>query len=691
MNTNLPPTALNEAISETSKAMANVKPNHDTHVPSSNVCIVSSISSVPTHPQPPPPMPAPVPPISSYPSTVTSSSPFVFDPVVKLSHVSSTDLDYFPPFAELDKNVIAELSVEIRKELALIYKMKRAREGGSNQSKSQNIHHNQTHAGETLNPPRKGVGLSVTATTATTSAASKLSFLAHPPASHQTPPTRSNLSAHPLRPQSHSTLASSSTSSFSRLPSVPSSSRDPVSDEFEWSQIDPTVLAELPKSIQTELEAEARRKKKAKVVTLITANGNGKKRKDAHTTNAVKVMNIAEHFRQMAKRQKRENHVLQATLNSSTHTSASASASSIPSSSVQPQPFSRELAFSSSKPISARVDNTSNTVARSIHSKGFTRVDPRIHPDRYTAPTEATTSSNKQFIQQISMDDRLYRYGQDHDQKVYSPNNPHPCVDDVSSTHISPSKPALTSRAVVDGDSLPVNGAPPSPIVLLTPADESDSTSHIDRASVIRTLSDDEVRPMEIDSESNLSTQITTTTRRLQHENEVSNYEASSVKPIELIEVTRSALQLYPDPYPATDHSASNLAEAAPSAESHRSSSPSSIDGSDTIQFEHFSEVESTFHRWLLSRMVPPTAADVDTIRDACLSQLIHHRNLEFVQSMLTHLRRVASGEWNLLTQQQQLDGINWQTPFNQIVEAVQDEVKKCMGASLAIQTFTIK
>jgi hypothetical protein len=174
---------------------------------------------------------------------------------------SLSDLDLLPNMSQLDRSVISELPLDIRKELAEAYKKKRVHAITNNEMNEQkqagtasNISHSNTTSSTRMHAPnvrpRARPLFSPTRTSSSTSASSRST-------------SRSTATSKPKK-------SSNSSISFNSCRLV---SRSTVADcdAFpDLSQIDPSVFSELPDSIRAELQQEYERRQKKQLVRLKT-------------------------------------------------------------------------------------------------------------------------------------------------------------------------------------------------------------------------------------------------------------------------------------------------------------------------------------------------------------------------------------------------------------------------------------
>lgn len=656
-----------------------------------------------------------------------STSFHQFDPVTKASRLTH-DLEWFPPFHDLDSSMIKELPKELRHELANIYKLKRSREKKQTTENGNNTGNNNDGGNNhTLSIPTNREPVNTAAQTMIAPTRPAPAVPPPPP-----PPPRVDASVH----RSVQPVTSRP------FPPRPAAAPAPVSshaaDDIEWSQIDRSVLDELPASIQSELRAAHLRKQHAQVVTLIGT----KRARDSHggvggVGQTVKVLNIAAHFKQIEKRQKRqaeaealaiaEANARKTRVNTNNDATKNKSTPSLPpplppppvpippslppplaTAHVRPAGVSvTAVPVTDSSPIVPRrvvspIPESSLVSPLVLHTKGFVRVDPRLNPERYAAAAAAATGN-------APIDER---------QRV-----------PVFPLHSPPLTSALPIHEPPAATSIDIPHCPPPPPV----AADAD-------------VDDGGVRAMDIDSQTNEKPIKIEIEEKVEEEEEAEShmrnrYESSiegderqsDRQPQANNQVIRTKESDFA--HPPQSHGihqsvdiciGPSLAPFVPSADPPISVAPpvsaplaavdsavpvvvdaigvsdAAVDGDiavgdgdgngvDFINFETFEEIRSDLHRWMLQQEIDHDDDDggsISLLVDYCQRQLRLHRNLELVFDLLRHIRLVASGDWRLLDDRERRVGLTWQRRFNHLLSAVQACMIEVVGGRLGIEPF---
>lgn len=610
-------------------------------------------SAVVEPPVEPPPQALPTNAATGTSTAASTAAPFVFVEVTKPPRDLDSELSVFPPFSELDKNVIAELPMDVRKDLASIYKAKRAAETAK-------------QAAETSVAPAAALApahIPPRLTPAASAVADPIRRSSPEPANHApsvAPPsvaaaaaassTAVDLTHSEVLPSVSRTTAAAPTAAASRAPV--SAAHSSHADELDWSQIDRSVLDELPRSIRSELEAEQRRRKQSQLVILApssTHGANNKKRKGtssnaaapSHSSSAsdksskpVKVLNIAAHFLQMEKKQKRG------------QTAASATATNARKPAEPPaRPFTIAAAAPRVAPAAASSAAAAAAAAVSSDSisltqlRGFNRVDPRKETARYAAAAAAIPSA------------------------ALSTRAASPCPPEIIEIEESPS---IEDAAAAPASPAPVPDVPEAPLV--------DDTG---------------VVAMELDSD------VSQNPRHIKQEPEVEVEKEQKAEPVFDQAAAVMPVALPGDRSPSSLHPVSHAFPELHAALPVISEvAESMLDGSASdafdpgVQCESFAELRPWFHEWITGVAVRPLDQHVQLLLDLCSAQLIRHHNLSLVQSILEHLHKLARGDWSLLTDEQRAFGHTWRFAFNHLLRHLQPIVQKLFQGRLHCEPF---
>jgi nucleotidyltransferase/DNA polymerase involved in DNA repair len=576
----------------------------------------------------------------SVPVPTTVAVPFVWDPVEKLKvageQSTKEQLSIFPPFTQLDKRVISHLPVDIRKELADIYKLIRARETNAAPSDIRTV---PTITNQSLEPPRPALlqhspsppppapfnpRTSISATKVSAHGPPTVELIANTvqndvvTAVDRSPSIRENnssISTAVAPVASHPTTTAPNTTTTTNVV------RSPSEDELEWSQVDQSVLAELPESIQSELKAAARRRKQAQLVTLApSVQHAGKKRKGSSAASSgnhagtsssmyvssdkpVQVLNIAAMFQQMEKRQRRNN-------NSIATIKQPSAVTSFPL--VQPTLLvSRPIGLNNDEGVqlisSTRAPTISAPVASSLitadpfaHAamsaplpKGFIRVDPRANPHRYAQAMAG----------------------------------------------LPPLPPRVTPTA-------PPLAGPVS----------------------VGSIDDGGVTAMDIDLDSPFK------------------QESTLDQSIDIIAAAATCNLVSSPPIPSPPSVPAVTADVDSEIEDHQESVASSA----LSTYISFSEIRPWLHEWIRHVATPPRCSHVQLLEQWCIVQLRKHRNLSAVAGLLEYVQWIAEGECTLLgDDQQRMDGQTWRPAFNHLIQQLYPITIELFGGNLHFQSFT--
>jgi len=604
-------------------------------------------------------------------AAAAASSAFVFDPVEKPPRNEDAELALFPPFAALDKAVISALPLEVRRELAEIYKCIRARQAAAAEGKplpplpQSKEDMDQLQVSAMQEQQQNSANAAPVAAPVAAPAVVSVAQFREPdpvvPTVAMVPRAVASSAAAVAASASFAPAASRGAAAVSSV--GPSFASAHASDELEWSQVDHSVLAELPESIQSELRAEARRRRQAQLVTIApskehasrkrkaaggggsSAGGGGGGGAAAHhpgggdSGKPVQVFKIASMFQRMEKRQKRgqlqqqQHSISAAGTNLSVPSKLTAQRSDLECEVVELSPplrpavallEHRTAAFVALRPpvgaANAGPDavNVDARLAAAVASlpagppppKGFVRVDPKTHPLRYA---QASTAA---------------------------PNTP-------------------ASPPIVVAQSAPVS--PPSrPLPL---------------AERIFPAEDDGVVAMDLSSEG---------------ASQPVKLEGSAELDAETVEPAAPLLgAALVDDAVATD----GLAAAALPVNDESDADegvPGAVSGA---AYDSFGDVRPWLDEWLRSVATPPRESHVQLLADWLAVQLRQHRNLAGAEALLSYVRRWADARCALL----HMDSSDvlrrtaqsaWQPAFDHLLGVVQPLVCELFGGHLGLRAF---